>query len=353
VAPSILIIKTSALGDIAQALPVADYLKERFPRARIDWMVEKPWAELVALHPAVDELQVVDTKRWRKEIWKCRGEMRDFVRKLRSHPYDMLFDLQGNVKSGLLTAMSNAKEKIGFGRRTVAEWPNLLATERRYDPPAGLSMTRHYLALVQNHFHDTSYFSLKELPASQPLRSKKRLVVAFGSRWENKRLKQEELAALLKEIAGKIDLEIVLIWKEEEERLFAEGLEREISVKALGNLTLAQLYETIAQAAGLLTVDSAALHLAALAKTPAFALFGPSESALYLPEGPGYDALQGHCPYDLLFEKRCPKLRTCATGACLKQLPHSVIFPYFRSWWEGKACEKRGRRVTRCTELVP
>jgi heptosyltransferase-1 len=77
----ILLIKTSSLGDIIHAFPTLSFLRQKFPDAKIDWVVEKPFAELVKAHPFVNDVLTVDTKGWRKnliskETWKTVQEAR-------------------------------------------------------------------------------------------------------------------------------------------------------------------------------------------------------------------------------------------------------------------------------------
>ena len=50
---SILLVKTSSLGDVVHNLPVASDIRARFPEACIDWVVEEGFADIPRLHPAV------------------------------------------------------------------------------------------------------------------------------------------------------------------------------------------------------------------------------------------------------------------------------------------------------------
>ena len=69
-----------------------------------------------------------------------------------------------------------------------------------------------------------------------------------------------------------------------------------------------------------IAVDSSALHLCGMTDTPSFSVFGPSSSTVFKPIGPQHLAFQGSCPYGKVFAKTCPQLRTCPTGACMKNL---------------------------------
>ena len=84
---------------------------------------------------------------------------------------------------------------------------------------------------------------------------------------------------------------------------------------------------------GVISVDSAALHLCGTTTTPSFSLFGPSSALAYRPLGSKHDAFQGTCPYGTTFDKRCPSLRTCETGACLKEVSPDVLFGQFQQFW--------------------
>ena len=61
----ILFIKTSSLGDVIHHLPALTEARRRLPAARFSWVVEEAFAPLVGLHPAVDEVIPVATRRWR------------------------------------------------------------------------------------------------------------------------------------------------------------------------------------------------------------------------------------------------------------------------------------------------
>ena len=59
----ILIVKTSALGDIIHVFPVLQFLRCYYPKAQIDWVVEKSFSELVRAHPAVSNVLTIQSKR--------------------------------------------------------------------------------------------------------------------------------------------------------------------------------------------------------------------------------------------------------------------------------------------------
>lgn len=139
----VLIVKTSSLGDIIHCFPILHALHAVLSDVEVDWVVERRCASLIYAHPLVSRVHEIDSRCWGLK------EVAAFRRSLRETHYDILFDLQGNVKSALVTMLARAKQKVGFGWKTVAEWPNILATRKRYDPPLGKNIREDYLYLVQ------------------------------------------------------------------------------------------------------------------------------------------------------------------------------------------------------------
>jgi heptosyltransferase-1 len=102
--PNILLIKTSSLGDVVHNLPVVSDIRARFPRARIDWVVEEAYRDVVGMHPGVHRAIPVALRRWRGNVlkpahWRELGQFRHALAGMR---YDCVIDTQGLIKSALL-----------------------------------------------------------------------------------------------------------------------------------------------------------------------------------------------------------------------------------------------------------
>ena len=321
-----LIVKSSSLGDIIHSFPVLDYLREKCPEAQIDWVVEASFAELVRAHPSVDRVICVDTKKWRGKLWKNSREIRAFRREIQSESYDLAFDLQGNVKSGLILSQTKAKKKIGFGWKTVAEWPNGLFTNCKFDPPTGKNIREDYLYLVQKSFGDESPYQMSDLilktteeeqkVLSSLLAKPQRVLVCPGAAWPNKQLSYETLVSELE----KQTASFFFAWGTEKERALAQRLCDHFGERGelLDCLSLPLLQNLMRGMDLVVAMDSLPLHLAGTTPTATLSFFGPSSAKKYAPIGDHHYFTQGECPYNIHFEKRCPKLRTCATGKCLK-----------------------------------
>jgi heptosyltransferase-1 len=157
------------------------------------------------------------------------------------------------------------------------------------------------------------------------------------SRWENKRVADTTWSDFLREATSAYALEIFLIYSGEEEKLRAERIVEASGapVRMIGQMTLPLWHALMAKMDGVISVDSAGLHLAATTGVPTLSLFGPSSAAIFGPHGQQHASIQGSCPYGESFLRRCSRLRHCATGACLKDLSTHMFFKNFQEWWSG------------------
>jgi heptosyltransferase-1 len=105
---NILIVKLSSLGDVVHAMPAVQDLRQAFPQARIDWVVERAFAPLVARCEGVRRAIPCELRRWRKAplARQTRAEWRAFRADLHRDAYDAVIDLQGLTKSALVAHMA-------------------------------------------------------------------------------------------------------------------------------------------------------------------------------------------------------------------------------------------------------
>jgi len=132
----ILIVKLSAMGDVVHALPAVTYLREAAPKAEIHWAVDTRFAELLEGNPGIAKVVSLPIREWKERpgsraAWR---EAIDAAGALRGGKYDLAIDLQGNIKSGVVTYLSGAPLRYGFPREAARERQNLWFTNRH--PPA-------------------------------------------------------------------------------------------------------------------------------------------------------------------------------------------------------------------------
>lgn len=354
----ILVIKTSSFGDLIHTFPVVDWIHQKFPLAEIDWIVEAPFSELMQAHPNIHRVLQVHTKKWR------RGrEIKSFLRfkkQLQEETYDVVFDLQGNIKSGLLTFLANANIKVGFGWKTVSEWPNLLFTKWKVNPSPGKNIRHDYLALVQSYFYNHDIYRTPLLPGIKTpllqsnvalrhtaeqdkwvnrllthpnLQRGPKVMVCLGSAWKNKQMTLSSLIEFLHHLQDEVHCCYLLTWGKEEEKEAAKTVSKSFcdrGVVVVEKVSIPTLQHLISQVDLVISVDSLPLHLAGTTSTPTFSIFGASSEEKYRPLGPQHVSYQGGCPYHQSFDKRCPKLRTCPTGACIRSLSGAELYRSFK-----------------------
>lgn len=128
---SVLLVRLSARGDIVFASPLVRAFRRSYPNVRLVWLAESHVADLIEHHPELDDIIVVDRSGWRR-LWRERkfgqliAAVRELIRELRRHRFDVAVDLQGLLRSGILTYLSGAPIRIGLGSK---EGSSALMTE--------------------------------------------------------------------------------------------------------------------------------------------------------------------------------------------------------------------------------
>ena len=105
---NILIIKPSALGDIATVLPALAALRKGFPDAKISWLVRPEFAPLIQNHPYLDEVIIFDRKKLSNWWYNPKSFKRfsELVKTLREKKFDTVFDFQGLLRTASLGWLS-------------------------------------------------------------------------------------------------------------------------------------------------------------------------------------------------------------------------------------------------------
>jgi len=157
---SLLVVRLGAMGDIIHTLPAVTALRAALPHARIGWIVEERWAELLCAktaprsgprnssRPVIDFIHPVDTKRWRKSLlsYPTWSEISAALRQIRSQQYDVAVDFQGALKSAVLARRAGAGTIFGMER--PRELPARFFYKRRV-PATGVHVIEQYQSLSE------------------------------------------------------------------------------------------------------------------------------------------------------------------------------------------------------------
>ena len=165
---SILIIRPSAMGDIIMASPMLAALRRAYPQARICWLVEPGFADLLRHNRDLDEVILWSKVEWRRLVREKRFlELLHHVlalrRELRSHHFDLAIDAVGLAKSRLLLACSGAKTKIGFDSKEPGSFLlDKIVVKSRNNPEMSSEYKQMILALGVEADNFTPKITLSE-----------------------------------------------------------------------------------------------------------------------------------------------------------------------------------------------
>ncbi len=309
----IAIVKLSSLGDVIHALPVASALRAAFPDAHLSWVVEVRESAILRDHPALNALVSVDTRRWRRAIWarggvrEVKGEVADLYRRMRGARFDVAIDLQGLIKSGVLTAATRAPLRIGFSPFRCWEPLNALFTNRRVTPPVSARhVVDQYCALLEPLGVRNTAVSftiprsavaegrIAEFFAAEGIKPHDRVAALIpGARRANKRWPIFHFRALADRLCADAGSRVVVVWGPGEEgiaRAIASGLWSKPVVAPPTDLD--ELTALLRRCAVLVGGDTGPIHLAAAVGTPAVGLHGPTSAERNRPYGPRCRGLQ-------------------------------------------------------------
>jgi heptosyltransferase-1 len=336
----ILIIKTSALGDVVHALPVIDYLDQVSPGCEIDWVVEEPFLSVLEHNPRLSRIHVIKTKKWRRnklaaDTYREIGRIRDA---LRERCYDLVCDLQGNFKSGLVCLLSGARVRIGFTADALQEKINVLFTTRRILLRTNdRNVTYRYLRLVSALFErDYAGMKLAGSIVSSPedeavaesflsgVSGRPRFFFQVGTTWSTKLWYPEGWSELARRIVERYpDAAILINWGSPEEKVLAEQIVAAVgdSVQLLPWLRIKELIPVIRRVDLVIGGDTGPIYLAAAVGTPTVSYYRATSAAIYAPPGDQHKAIQA--------EMSCAgcRLKSCERDAlCRASISADTLF---------------------------
>jgi heptosyltransferase I len=308
-AARILVIRPSALGDVARSVPVLASLRATYPQARIDWLVRDSFAPVLAAHPALSNLVLFprqDFSRWLKSLQVSK--VRQYLRTLREPGYDLVFDCQGLARSGLFAWSTGASRRVGYADARELGW---LALTDKVRTSRTMHTVDKALALLESVGipvrRDVAAQRLWTPPAGhawlaeQPFANRRYVVLAPTSAWPAKQWPAERFAALAQELVrGGL---CVVVTGGKSERAHVAPLLRLAQSNPqvfdrVGETDIAGLMATLEHASLVVANDSAALHIAVGFDRPVIGLFGPTDPRLAAPyQRPG-DVIQHVQPGD-------------------------------------------------------
>ena len=277
----LLIIKPSSLGDIVNALKVATSLKAQVSELRISWVVRDIFAPIVRACEAVDRVYVFERNGGTKGFIKLMKE-------IRKTEFDYVFDMQGLLRTGLMTSRVKAKHKVG--RTDAREMSGIFYNQKVPLPPDGrrshaVDILLEFCPVLggKAEMHGTLRFrevdSLNLRFADG--RGGSRPIVMFpDSRRAEKcwgGFKQ------LTEMLLKEDRSRKVVWAGSNYVHDRGTLPKEQFLNLTGNTSLVSLPALIKRADWVISNDSGPMHLAAALGVKVLGIFGPTDPRLFGP----------------------------------------------------------------------
>jgi heptosyltransferase-1 len=285
----ILIIRSSAIGDVVFASPIAAALKRSYPNAHIAWLVEPGIDALIRSDPHIDERILWPKAEW-KALWRD-GHRLEFFRRvrafrklLRERQFDVVLDLQGLLKSGMLAWLSGAPRRIGLGSREGSRWLMTEVVSRGGD---AARVSSEYLYLAQQLQLDVGDFmpqlyldakaearALERLAANGLVPGKYAVCAAFTTRPQKHWFAAawQALAPMLREQTG---LRPVLLGGPADRDAaghIADGAADFVNL--VGQTNLAEAAAIVRHAGAVVGVDTGLTHMGIAFAKPTVAIFG-------------------------------------------------------------------------------
>jgi len=340
----VLIIKTSALGDIVHALPVLDFLHRAAPGIEVDWVVEERFADILSGNLLIRQLFTVDTKKWRKNLlspstWR---EILNLKAQLGARRYNIVFDLQGNIKSGLITKYSGCSRRYGFDEDAVRESANLRFTTnhvplRKQD----YHVTDRSLRVVTVPFgKDYSEMKLATEIATSPADDQSAefflanlldgLVFLFhpGTTWKTKLWDEKGWIGLGKELTEQFpDATVIISWGSEHEKCVAETIANGIGkhTKLLPQLSIKGFTAIIKKVDLMFGGDTGPIHIAAAVGTPTVSFYRATDGRRNGPRGDIHRILQSPLPCTKCLHRECDKDASCRESIKVKDMLEAAL----------------------------
>jgi heptosyltransferase-1 len=306
----ILLVKLSSLGDVVQTLPVIHDIQFHVPGARVDWVVEEAFAGLLRQVPSLERVLPVAQRRWRHARWSApvRRERAEFRALLREPAYDAVLDLQGLIKSALVARQARLAPggfRATFGNRSELcgyEWPVRFLVQKAVPMPRrihAVARTRWLAAAALGYGTDVVDTPPVYPWARSDTADVPQVLFAHGTTRADNEWPEANWVALGRRFAA-AGFRILLPQAGEREAAFARRVADALGAAALvlPPMNLQVLLARMAQASGLVGVDSGVAHMGVALGLPLVQIFSQPRVWRAGPVGQPHQAAVGgdHVP---------------------------------------------------------
>jgi len=279
----IAIVKLSALGDIIHSMVVLQFIKKHNRDIQIDWVVEKNYKELLEGHPDINKVHIVNlnSAKKKKSIYLLFKELKRVVK---FGSYDLVIDMQGLVKSAIISKLIPSKITLGFHKSSIRESfasvfynktfkcgyeknvidRNFLITKFALE----FSFTKEVIINKKPFLYSNHEYSQKNLT-----NKKKNILLVPGASHASKLYPVKKFA----EITKLTDANFLVIWGNQDEKKLANEIKSLSShVNISDKLSLDALISLISNVDLVIGGDTGPTHFAWALNIPSITIFGPT-----------------------------------------------------------------------------
>ncbi|GAA7681053.1 lipopolysaccharide heptosyltransferase I [Helicobacter pylori] len=302
----IAIVRLSALGDIIVSAVFLALIKERFTNAQIEWFVDERFGAILEHSPYIDKLHPIALK----SVLTTFNPLKIFklFKSLRAYEYDIVIDMQGLIKSALITQMLKAPKKVGFDCASAREGLSAFFYSQKvsiaYNEPVlkrNFTLLSHALNLPKKEISEglssrSKVFSYQDSPKVDALNlNENKLKILFVL--ETSKLNKTYPIERFKELALMLEnFQICLLWHADEGKATAlyGALKNQCDVLLLPKLTLNEVKALLFKMDLIIGGDTGITHLAWALQKPSITLYGNTPMERFKLESPINVSLTGN-----------------------------------------------------------
>ena len=288
----ILVVQLLRLGDVILSSPVLQGLRDQYPDAEIDLLINKQFENILGLLPKVDnyftfDRELIQTSLGEKERFVFEGYDRvdSLIQELQARGYDQILNLTHNRLSAYIVGGIECRERVGL-------WIN--DNNKAFIETAWFQhLNRDNLAEASERFHYVDIYkssaqinrprlgiSIYETADSirnaeaylRPFRSNRNIVIQALTSDAKKNWGVDRFRACVQDIYRSLpDCHFTILGAPSEETTLVSGF-ADLSYCKVLICDLAMAYSVIARSDLLITGDTSIKHLAAATKTPVIEL---------------------------------------------------------------------------------
>lgn len=321
-------------------LPALNAIREKYPAARITWLVEEAAADFVVGHQALDRVIISKRKKWLKGLLskaylKNFRELLYFFKELRDTKYNLIINFQTLLKSGILAGLAKGKRKIGYGKGMEHMEHSYIFLNERIKP---VDMNNHAilrsLMLIEplgvkskKIEYNLPVFSEDRIKAADLLQaggiqdSKPVIAINPMAKWKTKLWYNDKFAKLADRLSRDYEARIFFTGSRDDIAVIEDIIERmhEKAVNLAGKTTLKMLAAVFEQADLVISTDTGPMHVAAATGTPVVAIFGPTAPWRTGPFGSMHQVIRADLECSPCFKRKCSSMK-CMQEISVKQV---------------------------------